>query len=595
MNPTSTSTSVHPGRGAEGLDPVTLALTQNRLDHIARHMGWVMTRTALSPIFNQSHDFSCFITDARGTLLSQADGIPIHTGGGGFSIRALLAAFDGSIRDGDAFILNDPYVAGGNHLPDWVVARPVFCEGVLVAFTCNRAHQSDIGGGAAGTYNPTATEIFHEGIRLPPLRLVDAGELRGDLWRLLMTNSRCPDLLDGDVRAMLGSTRIGAEEIAKTVAQLSVDTALAYFAGVLDHGEQRLRAALRALPDGVYRAHERFENDCFEPADIRIEVALTVDGDELGVDFEGTSPQIRGFKNSSLANTHSAVYAAVSSFFDPDIPRNEGTFRPIAINAPEGSLVNPRPPAPVTMCTVFPSYEIIHACWWALGQAAPERNCAGWGKNSFPNSSGTDQRGTWVMYHWPGLSGAGAVEGRDGFNQIGPLVTLGGLTLPNAETYEQLYPVRILRQELRCDGGGAGKYRGGTGVDYVCDVEAACEYSFRAEGTSRPTGLGVEGGRDGAAGSVEVETANGDSERPPDYGLWRVGPSRLHMRSPGGGGYGDPLERPPERVCRDVRDGLVGADAARDVYGVIVVNGGRDYDSEATAQARSKLRRARAG
>ena len=184
-------------------DPITLALVQNRLDQIAKQMGWVMIRTSRSPIFNQSHDFSCFLTDAEGTLVSQADGIPIHTGGGGFAIRALLKAFAGRISEDDAFLLNDPYVAGGNHLPDWVVARPVFADGTLVAFACNRAHQSDIGGGAAGTYNPQATEIFHEGIRLPPLKLVEQGVTRDDLWQLLMINSRCPDLLDGDLRAML--------------------------------------------------------------------------------------------------------------------------------------------------------------------------------------------------------------------------------------------------------------------------------------------------------------------------------------------------------------------------------------------------------
>ena len=170
------------------LDPVKLAMVQNRLDHISHQMGWVMMRTARSPIFSQSHDFSCFLADPDGTLVSQADGIPIHTGGGGFAVRAILKAYSGeigscAIGDGDVFLLNDPYTAGGNHLPDWVIARPVFIDGELRAFACNRAHQADIGGGAAGTYNSAATEIFHEGIRLPALKLIEAGELRQDLWK----------------------------------------------------------------------------------------------------------------------------------------------------------------------------------------------------------------------------------------------------------------------------------------------------------------------------------------------------------------------------------------------------------------------------
>ena len=206
------------------LDPVTLALVQNRLDHISHQMGWVMTRTARSPIFSQSHDFSCFIADARGTLISQADGIPIHTGGGGFAVRAILRDFMGMIEPEDVFLLNDPYTAGGNHLPDWVIARPVIVTGKLVAFACNRAHQADIGGGAAGTYNSAATEIFHEGIRLPVLKLIEGGpkggKVRDDLWRLLLLNTRLPEALDGDLRAMIGSTRIGAERLALLVPQV---------------------------------------------------------------------------------------------------------------------------------------------------------------------------------------------------------------------------------------------------------------------------------------------------------------------------------------------------------------------------------------
>lgn len=569
------------------IDPIRLALLQNRLDHVAQQMGWVMTRTARSPIFNQSHDFSCFVTDRNGMLLSQADGIPIHTGGGGFAVRALLEAFDGRIESDDAYLLNDPYLAGGNHLPDWVIARPVFIAGELVAFTCNRAHQSDIGGGAAGTYNPEATEIFHEGIRLPPLKLVEKGEMRDDLWQLLMANTRCPHLLDGDLRAMLGSTRIGAGEIEKLLADMQRKEILVYLDSVLDYGETRFRRALCELPDGEYTAKESFENDCFGPADITIKVKITIKGDAAIVDFAGTSPQIRGFKNSSLANTYSAVYAAFASFLESDLPRNEGSFRPIEIRVAKGSLLNPNPPAPVTMCTVFPAYEIIHACWWALGQAVPERGCAGWGKNSFPNSSGVRNGETWVMYHWGGLSGGGAVDGRDGFNQIGPLVTLGGLTLPNAEIYEQIYPVRVLRQEFTCDGGGAGTYRGGTGVHYACEILTDAEYSFRAEGVHRPTGLGVEGGAAGRQGEVRVAENGGTARDAPEYGLLRVGPSRLSMISPGGGGYGDPRRRPPEKVVLDVRNGMVSAAAARAVYAVALTEDGRDFDAEETAGLRS--------
>lgn len=573
------------------IDPVSLALVQNRLDHISRQMGWVMVRTSRSPIFNQSHDFSCFITDRDGTVVSQADGIPIHTGGGGFAVRALLKVFAGDIEAGDVFLLNDPYAAGGNHLPDWVVARPVFVDGALVAFTCNRAHQSDIGGGAAGTYNSEAKEIFHEGIRLPPLKLSRKGEIDDGLWRLLLLNTRTPHLLDGDLRAMMGSSRIGAEEVASLAEELGVDGTLAHFDGLLDHADRRLRLLLAELPDGTYCAEEKFDNDCFEPMDIPIRAALTKAGDRLTVDFTGTHPQIKGFKNSSLANTYSAVYAGVASFFEADLPRNEGTFRSLSIIAPEGSLVNPRPPAPVTMCTVFPAHEIMHIIWQALGQADSSRALAGWGKNSGPISSGRDEQDrTWVMYHWGGNSGAGAASTRDGFNQMGHLITLGGLTIPNAEAYERLYPVTVRRHELRCDGGGPGTFRGGTGIDYEVEIKTPSVFGLRAEGTTRPTGLGSQGGGAGAVGSVELtETGRAPRQLPP-YGLVRSEPARLRVCSPGGGGVGNPLLRKVEHVVRDVRDGLVSVEQARKSYGVVIAADGRTADDHATEVLRARMR-----
>jgi N-methylhydantoinase B len=568
-------------------DPITLALVQNRLDQIAKQMGWVMIRTSRSPIFNQSHDFSCFITDAGGMLVSQADGIPIHTGGGGFAVRALLEAFAGRISEDDVFLLNDPYVAGGNHLPDWVVARPVFAEGRLIAFACNRAHQSDIGGGAAGTYNPQATEIFHEGIRLPPLKLVEQGATRDDLWQLLMINSRCPELLDGDLRAMLGATRVGVDELRKVVDDFGLVETVALFGDILDYADRRLRAAILELPDGVYRAEERYDNDCFSAVRVDLRLTLTKSADRITVDFTGTAPQIRGFKNSSLANTYSAVYAGIASFFDSDLPRNEGTFRSVSIVAPRGSVVNAEAPAPLTMCTVFPAHEIMHMVWWALGQADPKRSIAGWGKNVFPVTSGRDAENvTWVMYNWGGNSGAGAVAGRDGFNQMGPMITLGGLVIPNMETYEQLYPITVRRHELRPDGGGPGRHRGGTGVEFEVDIEGAAEYSFRGEGTTRPTGLGVEAGRAGAIGEVRVAAADRASWSPDPYCLKELGPVRLTIRSPGGGGFGSPFDRPVDLVVRDVQDGLVSRAAAESDYGVVLEGDDYGVDGAATERLR---------
>jgi N-methylhydantoinase B len=570
-------------------DPVTLAIVQNRLDNISQQMGLVMLRSARSPIFSHAHDFSCFIADAHGSVVSQADGIPIHTGGGGFAVRALLAAFGTELADEDVFVLSDPYVAGGNHLPDWVIARPIFHERRLVAFTCNRAHQSDIGGGAAGTYNPAASEIYHEGLRLPVLRLVERGRTREDLWQLLLLNSRTPHLLDGDLRAMIGSTAIGAEKIRELLEEYGVEEGLGYFASILEHADRRFRRSLAALPRGRYDGEAWFDNDCFEPMDIGIKVAITIDEDGLTVDFAGTHKQIKGFKNSSLANTYSSVYTALSSFFDPEIPRNEGTFRSVRILAPEGSLVNALPPAPLTMCTVFPACEIIEACWEALGKADPERSCAGWGANSFPISAGTTEAGTtFVMYHWAGSSGGGAVKGRDGFPQQGGLNSLCGLVIPNVETFEQLYPVRIRKHELRCDSAGAGEFRGGPGVEYAVDIARPVQFSFRGEGMRRFAPRGAQGGGAGATGHLRCEPVEGAAFDPPPYGIRHAGPNHFRMRSQGGGGWGDPLDRDAAAVLHDVRDGVVSRDAARETYGVVIGEDGRSIDRAATDALRRR-------
>ncbi len=344
------------------------------------------------------------------------------------------------------------------------------------------------------------------------------------------------------------------------------------------------------IPDGVYTAEESFDTDCFEPMDIRLVTTITKAGDKLTVDFTGTAPQIRGFKNSSVANTWSAVYAGIASFFDVDLPRNEGTFRSVEIIAPEGTIVNARAPAPMTMCTVFPAHEIMHMIWWALAKAAPQRSLAGWGKNSFPNAAGRDANGrTWIMYNWGGNSGAGAAMGRDGFNQMGPMITLGGLTIPNAETYEQLYPILVRRHELRCDGGGPGKFRGGTGVTYEVDVLTRADYSFRAEGLLRQTGIGVLGAESGIIGTITLTEVDGAPKLGPSYGIWRLGAANLAIESPGGGGVGSPLERDVEHVVRDVRDGTVSLAAAHDIYGVVIRADGKSADLTATSWRRKEL------
>ena len=568
--------------------PVQLALIQNRLDEIARQMATVMVRTARSTVLSLSHDFSCFVSDADGAIISQADGCPIHTGCGGLSVKALLAAFPDDVNEGDVFLMNDPYVAGGNHLADWVVVHPAFHDEQRIGFTCNRAHQSDIGGGAAGTFNPKATEIWHEGIRLPPLKLYRRGEVCEDLWQLLLLNCRTPDLIDGDLRAMVGSTEIGKDRLEAIARDLGVDQAHACFRGILDHGERMARACIADLPDGTYHGQDWTLNDCFEDIATPVRVAITVSCDSVHVDFEGTGPQMKGFKNSSAANTQSAVYMAIKSFFDAPLPHNEGVFRPISIAMPLGSAVNPRSPAPTSNGTIVIAQHIIHAVWQALGQADPDLACAGWGRSVHPTMSGhtpeTDHR--YIVFHFQTMPGGGALKGRDGFASVGHLSALGGLTIPNIEPYEQLYPITFERQELRCDAGGPGEYRGGPGIDYAVTMKEPCTMHFRSEGIGPASGFGAKSGGEGEGGFMEVTETSGDHDIPPPFSTRHYGPCTYHALSPGGGGWGDPLHRSVERVRDDVQGGIVSREKARETYGVVILEGGRTVDAKSTARLR---------
>lgn len=567
---------------------VAASLLESRLDMISGEMGIAMVEASRSPMFSESHDFSCFITDARGRLISQADGLPIHSGGGGIAVTAVLDAWGDDIHEGDVFLLNDPYLAGGNHLPDLTVVRPVHYAGRLVAFTCNRAHQVDIGGGALGTYNARAVEIFDEGLRIPAVKLWSRGERSRDVIALVTANSRLPEVLIGDIEAMVGSTRIGAARLVEVVlGRSSVDEFDDVVDQLLDHAETLAKARLAAVPDGVYHGRESMAHDG-TPAggSVEIHVAITFADGRVTVDFTGTSPQVRSFKNSSVANTYSATCMALSALLGPDVPRNAGTYRMIEVIAPPGTVVSATDPAPVTFGTLHPAFEIIAACWDALADCLPARVPAGWGKPCHPVTTGTDGDARFVMYHFGALPGSGAMVSHDGIDQVGLLPTLGAMAIPNLEVYERIYPVEFLSQEMRCDSGGAGAHRGGSGVDYAVRMRVPATHQLRGEAQQVRTGRGRTGGHDGSLGRTMFAERDGDIVDLPVHGVANTAPGTLYISSAGGGGLGDPFERPAEIVRADVVDGLVSIAAARDHYGV-VLDDGFVVDTAATEQLRA--------
>jgi N-methylhydantoinase B len=341
----------------------------NRLDSISREMGLVLERSARSPIFAEACDFACCICNHDGELVSQLSGIPILATAGSFSVRAVLDRYGRQgIFDGDVFIVNDPYY-GGNHLPDIGIITPVFAEGRLAFFCVSRAHHGDIGGSTAGSYNAKATEIFQEGLRIPPTRLVSQGRLIDEVMELIAYNTRNPEMLKSDFLAQIGANRIGSGRLKELMAARSLDVVQQYVAEILAQAETLTRQKISSLPDGVYEGTELVDDDGFQSEPIRIVARVTINGSDLTVDFTGTDEQVKGFVNTSIVTTTAAAGIAALWMLGGEIPRNGGAFRTIKVDAPYGSLVNPRPPAPVTLCTLTPAGEIISA----ISQAGARR------------------------------------------------------------------------------------------------------------------------------------------------------------------------------------------------------------------------------
>ncbi|MDR7574336.1 MAG: hydantoinase B/oxoprolinase family protein, partial [Armatimonadota bacterium] len=408
-----------PGR-PEPLDPITVAVLQHRLHALVAEMGETMLRTAYSQILNSSRDFSTAVVDPEGRLVAQAEHVPIHVGALPWAVQAVRAAFGGTVDPGDVFLLNDPY-HGNNHLPDLTVFVPVFAEGRLRFWAINRSHQSDIGGATHGGYNPAATEIWQEGLRIPPLRLYEAGRLREDVLALLAANVRHPRDFRGDLAAMIGSARVGARRLSALLDEYGVERTLAGVEAILDSAERQARACIATWRDGVYRGEAFLDDDGRGGRDIWIRATVTKRGSDLIVDLTDCHPQVDAFINSSYANMRAAVSMALAYFLDPDIPKNDGTFRPLRVLAREGTVAWAREPAPVTLCTNHCAQEIGEAVIKALAGACPERAMAGWGRRFRIALQGRHPRtGRPFIWHmFQARPGGGASSAGDGWPTAG--------------------------------------------------------------------------------------------------------------------------------------------------------------------------------
>ena len=546
-------------------DPVTFEVIKNFLTATAEEMEIVLLRSAYSPIIKELLDASSAICDGRGRLVAQAVGIPIHLGGLSKAVQSVIAAFpQQTIRDGDVFLLNDPY-SGAMHLPDFVVVTPVFAEGKLTAFTVNLAHQSDVGGMAPGSSPGDATEIFQEGLCIPPLKLFEEGRPNDTLFRLIERNVRSPEILLGDLRAQVSANGTGQKRLREVFGRYGRDAVLWYMDELLDYTERLTRREIATrIADGIYSAEDLIDDDGIVDQPVKVRATVEVRGDEVVVDFTGSSPQVRGAINATAASTESAVMYAMKSFVDPRIPTNDGSFRPLKMKLPLGTVVDAKRPAAVNARAIVARRvcDVVLSC---LGQANPGRAVAQSADNPYIVTIGGINRrtGRYFLY-FEGISGGmGARSTKDGADAI-ETHTTNCKNLP-MEAGELDYPLRFRRLEIISDSGGAGRYRGGLGIRKEIEILQDAVLGVRADRIKHPAG-GMAGGQAGAPGRLALVTREGDSRvLPSKKSLVQVREGdRLVIETPGAGGYGDPAQRDRKESLRDLADGRVSGPGAAD-------------------------------
>ena len=543
-------------------DPVTLSVLDNRFRAIVEEMGEAMLRTAYSQILNSSRDFSIALCDAGGRLLAQADHIPVHVGAMPFAVQAVLDAFPDSIAEGDIYLLNDPY-HGGSHLPDLTIIVPVFAAGRPIFYSVVRAHHTDIGGGTHGAYNPAATEIFQEGLRLPPFLLGQDRVARPDLVRLITTNSRLPREVRGDLMAMIGAAHLGEKRLLAVLDKHGVAETEAAVAAILALSEAHARRIIASWKDGTWKGEAFLDDDGFGNEDIAIRATVTKQGDSITVDLSDSAPQVPSFLNSSWPNTASAVRMAIAYLLDPEVAKNDGCFRPIEIIAKEGTIVLPREGAPVTMCTSHCANEIVEAVVKALANACPERAMGGWGRRFRVAIKGSDARRpgrsfVWHLFHArPG--GGGSSQG-DGWSSAGEWHSGGGLKFGSVEMAEARFPLYFAKHEFNPGSAGDGTYRGGFGGELVMRLETDGPAVANTAGDGARYGAaGMLGGQDGAPHHYTLDRADGTSRvlRTKEVGIPLAPGDTLHLRAGGGGGWGPPDKRDPAARAADAAEGLL--------------------------------------
>lgn len=518
-------------------DPIRMEIFKSLYASAAEEMGVTLRRTAFSPNIKERRDYSCAVFDAGGELVAQGDHMPVHLGSMPMSVRAAVRAV--SMAPGDIVVLNDPY-EGGTHLPDITLVSGVYAPGAadrrLLFYVANRAHHSDVGGMTPGSM-PLSTEIFQEGIRIPPIKLFSGGRRVEEAFRLLLANVRTPREREGDLTAQIAANRTGERRLLHIVERYGAAEAVAYAAHLQDYSEKMVRALLRRIPDGTYAAGDVLDDDGIRPHPVKLRVLISVRAGTLTVDFSGTDPQVPGSINAVRAITESAVYYVVRALIPEAIPASSGVLRPIRIHTQEGSVVDACFPAAVAAGNVETSQRIVDVLLKALAQAVPDSvPAASSGTMNNLTLGGVNPRDGQVFSYYETVGGGmGACSVRDGNNGIHTHMT-NSLNTP-VEALEYAFPFRIRRYLLRAGTGGRGMHRGGDGIVREIELLTDADATILSE-RRRTRPYGLMGGEPGKSGRTTV-TGHGGARRLPSKCRFHVrAGERIIVETPGGGGWG---------------------------------------------------------
>lgn len=552
-------------------DPFTLEIIREQLIAAAEESFIALGRSSQSPIIYEVLDYACAITDHSGDIIAQANGVPGFLGTLTFAVKAILEKFPAeSIVPGDVFMNNDPYRGGGNHLSDVALIAPIFYEDTLVAFAVNKAHWTEVGGMAAGSWTTDSTEIYQEGLQFPAIRLYQGGEIIQSLVDLIAANVRTPEATLGDMFAGVASLRRAEKRVIEICQQYGLSAVQESIRSSLDQGEVLARRALATLPKGEFSAEEWMDDDGLSDTPVYVCVKVTITNDAFVADFTGSSPQVPGPINCTRTRLQSACRTIFKAITDPSTPVNDGWFRPVEIICPEGTVFTAQRPAPVSTYWETGAYA-VDLLWQALFPVLPDRLTAGHHLSVCGTLiAGFDEAGERFILVEPQAGGWGAGATKDGENGLVPVGDGETYVIP-VEVCETRYPLLVDQYTFNQTPAGHGRYRGGLGLirDYrLLADEALLTTTF---GRHKYPPWGANGGGDGSPNGVEVFVA-GESEPM----LWRGKIARhvirrgdvARMVTGGGGGYGDPKERPEDEILEDLKNGYISMNTAIEVYGL---------------------------